>query len=353
MSFKASIQCVRNRPICVLFTVFLLFVWIFLFCVCVIIYGATTCWWIKIFWRKLDSMRWFSHRRSQSPPGGAQWYRLLLHAACCVRSSYGARPSMHCQWGWLSSFSFFVPGDLGLWPLTLTFELRPDFCTMYLTAKFDRPMFSRSEVMARTNILTNWQTNKQTPLKTSTALRYATSEDKNLRRRLCEFCRVAPRHGCSASAAGDKLADWRSPIMPPPPFQLHCARHDPLRRRTTVFNGSTDSLRATQLRDRPCVSATRDPRRCFFHLTITITEKCWRKMNQRNRLSGKTIERIYYTLSSFKNNLIFVLYTSDDYNASLFNLFPQRHPKLDSQVAWIINKNCSSLRSIRTQAEKM
>jgi len=33
---------------------------------------------------KLDSMRWFSHRRSPSAPGGTQWYRLLLRAACCV-----------------------------------------------------------------------------------------------------------------------------------------------------------------------------------------------------------------------------------------------------------------------------
>jgi len=37
---------------------------------------------------------------------------------------------------------------------------------MYLTAKFDRPTFSRLEVIVRTNILTN----KQTLLKTSTAL---------------------------------------------------------------------------------------------------------------------------------------------------------------------------------------
>jgi len=29
----------------------------------------------------LDSMRWFSHWRSPSPPGGTQWYRLLLRAA--------------------------------------------------------------------------------------------------------------------------------------------------------------------------------------------------------------------------------------------------------------------------------
>jgi len=41
---------------------------------------------------------------------------------------------------------------------------------MYLTAKVDRPTFSRSEAIVRTNK----QTDKQTPLKTSTSLRYAT-----------------------------------------------------------------------------------------------------------------------------------------------------------------------------------
>jgi len=41
---------------------------------------------------------------------------------------------------------------------------------MYLTAKLDGPMFSRSKVIMRTNK----QTNKQTPLKTSTSLCYAT-----------------------------------------------------------------------------------------------------------------------------------------------------------------------------------
>ena len=54
--------------------------------------------------------------------------------------------------------------------MTLTFELWRDFCTVYLTAKFDRPTFSRSEFIVRTNKLTN----KQTPPKTSTSLRYAT-----------------------------------------------------------------------------------------------------------------------------------------------------------------------------------
>jgi len=33
---------------------------------------------------------------------------------------------------------------------------------MYLTVKFDRPMFSRSEVIVRTDKLTNTRTDKQT-----------------------------------------------------------------------------------------------------------------------------------------------------------------------------------------------
>jgi len=87
-------------------------------------------------------------------------------AACCVRPSYGAQSTMHCQWGWLSSFRFFCPW----WPYLLTSELGRDFCTMFLTANFDHPTFSHSEVIVQTNTLTN----KQTPLKTSTLLRYAT-----------------------------------------------------------------------------------------------------------------------------------------------------------------------------------
>jgi len=39
--------------------------------------------------------------------------------------------------------------------LTLTFELGRDFCTTCLIAKFDRYMFSGSEVIMRTNTLTN------------------------------------------------------------------------------------------------------------------------------------------------------------------------------------------------------
>jgi len=110
---------------------------------------------------QLDSMRWFFHRRSPSPPGGTQWYRLAV-AACCTRPSYGARPTrLLCIVNWDESavFRFIVPDDLEPWPLTLTFELGWDFCTVYLIAKFDRPKFSRSEVIERTNKQTNTQTN--------------------------------------------------------------------------------------------------------------------------------------------------------------------------------------------------
>jgi len=41
---------------------------------------------------------------------------------CCVqRTEYGARLTMHCQWGWLRSFSFICPW--WPWPLILTFKL--------------------------------------------------------------------------------------------------------------------------------------------------------------------------------------------------------------------------------------
>jgi len=76
---------------------------------------------------------------------------------------------MRCQWGWLSSF-FPLFCHWWPWPLTLTFELGRDFCTLHLTAKFHHPTFSRSEGIMRTNK----HTNIQTPMKTSTALRCAT-----------------------------------------------------------------------------------------------------------------------------------------------------------------------------------
>jgi len=47
---------------------------------------------------------------------------------------------------------------------------------MYLTAKLNRPPFNRSEV----NMHSDKQTNKQTPLKTYSSLRYATPVGKYL-----------------------------------------------------------------------------------------------------------------------------------------------------------------------------
>jgi len=46
---------------------------------------------------------------------------------------------------------------------------------MHLTAKFHHPTFNHLEVIVLTNKLTNWRTNKQMALKTSTSLCYATS----------------------------------------------------------------------------------------------------------------------------------------------------------------------------------
>jgi len=35
--------------------------------------------------------------------------------SCCTWfAAYGTRVTMHCQWGWLSSFPGFVPGDLDI-----------------------------------------------------------------------------------------------------------------------------------------------------------------------------------------------------------------------------------------------
>ena len=113
-----------------------------------------------------------------------QWYRPLLHCNS-VTSTY--LHSLHTLGNWQSATCLLciVNGDdsavfrfLSWWPwlLTLTFELGWDFCSLYLTTKFDHPAFSCSEVIVRTNVLTNKQTdtlrNKQMQLETSTSLRY-------------------------------------------------------------------------------------------------------------------------------------------------------------------------------------
>ena len=59
--------------------------------------------------------------------------------------------------------------------VTPKFELGCEFVYNAPTPKFHHPVFTRSEVI----MLTNKQTNKQTPLKTSNTLRYATTLDDN------------------------------------------------------------------------------------------------------------------------------------------------------------------------------
>ena len=68
---------------------------------------------------KLDSMRWFFHQRSPSPPAAPM---VSSVAVCCVRPSYGARPTMHCPLGWVSSF--FSVGYMGWYLVQLSASSR-------------------------------------------------------------------------------------------------------------------------------------------------------------------------------------------------------------------------------------
>jgi len=69
--------------------------------------------------QQLDS--WFSHRRNPSPPGCMQWYHLLLRAAYGLATAH----ALLCIVNGDDSPAFRF---LSL--VTLTFELRQDFCTM-------------------------------------------------------------------------------------------------------------------------------------------------------------------------------------------------------------------------------
>jgi len=123
--------------------------------------------------KKLERMRWFSHQRRTapdktackqaavnvhcchpSPPTATQCTRLLLHAAYGLQCT--CRLTMHCQWEWLSIFSFFL--CRWPWPLTLTLELKQNFCTMHLGGKFHHLTFNRLAVIVRTNKQTDRQT---------------------------------------------------------------------------------------------------------------------------------------------------------------------------------------------------
>jgi len=119
---------------------------------------------------KLDSMCWFSHRHSRAREDCSQQNRtqaaVNVHCrhpvtpwrphnglvCCCVQcTTYSARIALPCNVSGDDSafFGFFCAW--WPWPLTLTFELGRDFCTMHLTAKFHHPTLNRSEVIMRTN----------------------------------------------------------------------------------------------------------------------------------------------------------------------------------------------------------
>jgi len=76
-----------------------------------------------------------------------QRYHQLLHAAYGLDAAHALLCIVNGDDS--AVFRFFLS------LVTLTFVLRKDFCTVYLTAKFDNPTFSRSEVIMRTNIQRN------------------------------------------------------------------------------------------------------------------------------------------------------------------------------------------------------
>jgi len=127
---------------------------------------------------QLDSMRWFSHRCSPSPPGGHA--TVLSVATCCVR------PTAHALLCIVNGddsavFRFFCPR--WPWPLTFDpkFELGRDFCTVHLTAKFNRPVIVVRELSCGPS---DKSTDKQTDAAENihlASLRYAA---KSL---LCQF----------------------------------------------------------------------------------------------------------------------------------------------------------------------
>jgi len=145
-----------------------------------------------IFNVKLDSMRWFSHRRrtggrkaskDRARPRGplpqaavSAYCRHPVTLGCNAMVSSAAACGVRCTAHALlcivngdddnsAVFRFFC--TRWPWPLTLTFELDRDFCTMHLTAKFRYPTFNRLEVIVRTNKQTNWHTDKQTNRQTN------------------------------------------------------------------------------------------------------------------------------------------------------------------------------------------
>jgi len=91
-----------------------------------------------------------------------QWPHNGVVCCCMQRMAYSARIALYHALSMGMTQYFFVFCPRWPWPLTLTFELWRDFCTVHLTIKFHRPTFNCLEVIVRTN--------KQMPLKTFTSL---------------------------------------------------------------------------------------------------------------------------------------------------------------------------------------
>jgi len=111
-------------------------------------------------------MGWFSHRRRSGGRYNCNTYlrapRTASEKKCRTRTApQRATPEQNA-----AHFRFFCPR--WPWPLTLTFDVGQDFCTVHLTAKFRHPVINRSEII----VLTNKETDKQTPLKSSTSLQF-------------------------------------------------------------------------------------------------------------------------------------------------------------------------------------
>jgi len=77
---------------------------------------------------------------------------LLLHT---VASAY----DLYVPAGVSSAKGIFCPW--WPWPLTLTFELGRDYCTMHVNAKFHHPTLNRLEVIVQTNKQTDKETNRR------------------------------------------------------------------------------------------------------------------------------------------------------------------------------------------------
>ena len=156
-------------------------------------------------------MRWFSHRRSRAREDRSRQNRMQavnVHcrhpvtpgqphsglACCCVlRTACSACVALPCTVNGDDSavLQFFVPGDLDLWPLTLTFELGRDFVqrtyppsliVLRLVGCHRADKQTNKHTHTHTHSDTQWHTltNRQTPLKTFTSLRYATPVDNNI-----------------------------------------------------------------------------------------------------------------------------------------------------------------------------